>query len=323
MKHTPKATRRSLLGITLIGTAVAPAVQAVGRPVVIIAPFTPGAPPDVVARILADGLQQRQQRTYVVENRPGASGIIGAGYVARSAPDGETLMVYTTSLVMSAKLYDPLPYDPLASFAPVTELVDVDYVLVLHPSGGATLEEFIAKAHAQPGVLNYASPGVGTPHHLTMELLRQQASLDVAHVPYRGTAGAVTAVLSGEVQAMFMPVNGAVEIVRGDMVRNVATAAPGRLSLLPDVPTLAERGFPGVMMRDWFALFAPAGLPDAQLDRLAAEANAVIATPGIAANLRAQGFDPIGGSPASLKARMTADFARWSKLIQERGIRLD
>ncbi|MGX9964885.1 Bug family tripartite tricarboxylate transporter substrate binding protein [Roseomonas sp. F4] len=289
----------------------------------LIVPFTPGAPPDVVARIVAEGMQRRLGNAVVVENRPGASGNIGADAVARATPDGHTLLVHTTTLVMNASLYRALTYDPLHSFAPITAMVDVDYALVLHPSGGASFEAFLARARAQPGVLNYASPGVGTPHHLTMELFKRAAAVDVTHVPYRGTGPAVTDLLAGQVAAMFMPVNAALELARGGLVHTVAVASEARLSLMPDVQTVAELGVPGVTIRDWFALLAPARTPAPIIERHAEVARAVLASPEVVRTLTAQGFNVLGGPPEALGATMAADLERWASVIRSANITTD
>jgi len=320
----PPVVRRALLA-ALAASLATPAASAPGdrQPITLITPFTPGAPPDIVARILAEGLQKRLGQPVVVDNRPGASGNIGAGLAARAAPDGRTLLVHTTTLAMNPGLYATLPYDPVASFAPVAALTEVDYALVLHPSGGADLAEFVARARARPEGLNYASPGIGTPHHLVMELFEREGGLRLLHVPYRGTAGAVTGVLTGEVQAMFMPVSGAAELLRGSPLRAAAVAGPARLALLPGTPTLAESGLPGVTMRDWFGLFAPAATPADTLARLNEATNAVLSSPEAAQALQAQGYGILGGTAEAFGRRLAADLERWGSLVREAGITAD
>ncbi|MCR0982996.1 Bug family tripartite tricarboxylate transporter substrate binding protein [Roseomonas populi] len=323
----PRLARRRLLlasGAAAMLATPAIAQTANGRqPVTIIVPFTPGAPPDIVARVLAEGLQKRLGQPVVVDNRPGASGNIGAGLVARAAPDGHTLMVHTTTLVMNAGLYASLPYDPLASFAPIAMLTEVDYALVLHPSGGADLAEFITRARARPEALNYASPGIGTPHHLLMELFQRQAGLRLLHVPYRGTAGAVTGVTAGEVQAMFMPVSGAAELTRGGPLLAAAVTAPARLALLPEALTLAESGVEGVTVRDWFGLLAPSRVSPAALEGLNEAVNAVLAAPETVQALESQGYNVAGGTAEAFRRRMATDMERWGSLVREAGITAD
>ncbi len=293
------------------------------RPVTMVVPFSPGAPPDVVGRIVADGMARRLGVPVVVENRAGASGNIGSEIVARAAPDGHTLLVHTTTLVMNASLYRTLPYDPLNSFAPVTAMVDVDYALVLHPTGGASLAEFLERARARPGVLNYASPGVGTPHHLTMELFKRAAGADVTHVPYRGTGPAVADLLGGQVAAMFMPVNAAVELSRDGRVRSVAVASEGRVALMPEVRTVAELGTPGVAMKDWFGLLAPARTPAPILARHTEVATEVLRAPETMRTLTGQGFNVLGTAPDAFRVRMAADLERWAGVVRAANITAD
>lgn len=317
--------RRSLLGAAAALTcpALAQGQGMLNRPVTIIVPFTPGAPPDLVGRVVADGMQRRLGVPVVVENRPGASGNIGADAAARAAPDGHTLLVHTTTLVMNASLYRTLPYDPLRSFAPLTAMVDVDYALVLHPTGGNSVSDLLARARARPGVLNYASPGVGTPHHLTMELFKRAAEVDIMHIPYRGSGPAVADLLAGHVAAMFMPVNGAAEVARDGRVRAVAVASDARLPLLPDAPTLAELGVPGVTIKDWFGLFAPVRTPEALLAHHSEAARAVLATPEVARTLTEQGFNVLASSPDALRIRMAADLRRWADVVRAAKITAD
>jgi tripartite-type tricarboxylate transporter receptor subunit TctC len=322
----PVQSRRSALLAAAAALAVPAAARGQtlsNRAVTIVVPFSPGAPPDLVARVLAEGMQRRLGVPVVVENRPGASGNIGAEAVARAAPDGHTLLVHTTTLVMNASLYRSLPYNPLTSFAPLTALVDVDYALVLHPSGGGSMVELLSRARARPGALNYASPGVGTPHHLTMELFKRAAEVDIVHVPFRGTGPAVTDLLGGQVAAMFMPVNAAAELTRDGRVRAVAVASEARLALLPGVPTVTELGVPGVTIRDWFGLLAPARTPMPILERHAEAARAVLATPEAAQTLVGQGFNVLGSLPEVLRARMAADLERWAGVIRAANITAD
>lgn len=319
-------SRRAAL-LAAAGALACPAVargqSLSGRPVSIVVPFTPGAPPDVVARIVAEGMQRLLGNAVVVENRPGASGNIGADAVARATPDGHTLLVHTTTLVMNAGLYRSLPYNPLRSFAPLTAMVDVDYALVLHASGGASMAELLARARSGPGVLNYASPGVGTPHHLVMELFKRAAGVDITHVPYRGTGPAVTDLLAGQVAAMFMPVNAAIELSPGGLVHTVAVASPSRLAMMPAVATVAELGVPGVTIKDWFALLAPARTPAPILDRHAEATRAVLRSPETRHRLTSQGFNVLGTTPDALAATMAADLDRWAGVIRAANITAD
>ncbi|MCR0983344.1 tripartite tricarboxylate transporter substrate-binding protein [Roseomonas pecuniae] len=255
-----------------------------------------------------------------MDNRTGASGNIGAQAAARAAPDGHTLMVTASTLVMNASLYKQLPYDPVAGFTPVAELATVGFGLLLHPSGGADAREFVARAKARPGALNYGSPGVGTPHHLAMELFRQKAGINLAHVPYRAVAGAVTDLLAGQVAAMFVPIGSAVELAKDGRIKLVAVASEDRLPAAPNTPTLAEAGVASMEMRDWYGLFAPAGTPPEIVAKLNTTANEILAAPETAATLRTQGMTPVGGPPDRLRADVATDLARWASVVREAGI---
>ncbi|TPG37729.1 tripartite tricarboxylate transporter substrate binding protein [Roseomonas nepalensis] len=323
MRH--RIPRRSALRATgsLLGAALAAPALAQGpaaRPVTVVVPYSAGSPPDLVARLLAEGLARRTGQPYVVDNRTGASGNIGTAAVARAAPDGATLLVQTNTLAMNVSLFRNLPYDPLASFTPVVELATAGFGLLLHPTGGADVAEFVARARARPGRLNYGSPGIGTPHHLAMELFRQQAGIEVAHVPYRNLAGAVTDLLAGRIAAMFVSAGAAQGLAGESRVRLVAVAAPSRLPTFPEAPTLAETGLPATDMSGWYGLFAPAGLPPDALARLNAAANEVLADPEVAAALTAQGITPVGGAPDRLRALVAADATRWADVVRMAGI---
>ncbi len=294
------------------------------RPVTIVVPYTPGSPPDVIARVVGEGMSRRLGRPVVVENRPGASGNIGTEVVARAAPDGNTLLVQATTLAMNVSLFRTIPYDPIASFAPVATLMETEGALLLNAAlGGGNLSEFIARAKARPGALNYASPGVGTPHHLAMELFKRRAGVDLSHVPYRGLAPAITDVIAGQVSCMFIHTPPAVELNRDERVRVAAVTAAARLPYLANVPTLTEGGVTGVIMRDWYGLFAPAGTPPDVVARLNEAANAVLATPETTRALVAQGYEVIGGTPDALRERVAIAIPRWAAVVRDAGITAD
>jgi tripartite-type tricarboxylate transporter receptor subunit TctC len=312
--------------VTLLGGAAllaapalaqGPAQAPARRPVTVIVPYSAGSPPDIIGRLLAEGFARRWGQPFIVDNRVGASANIGTAAVARAVPDGQTLLVTTVTLGMNASLFRQIPYDPIASFAPVAELATVGFALLLHPSGGADLAEFLARARARPGALNYASPGIGTPHHLVMEMFRHAAGIDITHIPYRGLAGAVTDLLAGQVAAMFVTIGAAREAAQDGRVRLVAVAAPSRLPAIPATPTLAELGVPGVAMSAWYGLFAPAGTPPEMIARLNATANEVMASPEVLAVLATSGTTPVGGVPERLAATLAADLARWPAVIRD------
>jgi tripartite-type tricarboxylate transporter receptor subunit TctC len=316
-------TRRAALaaaGSAATGAAFMAPAWAQGRAVTIVVPYSPGAPPDVVGRLMAEGLARRLGQPFIVDNRFGASGNIGSAAVSRAAPDGMTLLVQTNTLAMNAALFRDLPYDPVAGFAPVVHLANVGLGLMLHPSAGATAAEFMARAKARPGALNYGSPGIGTPHHLAMELLKQQAGVDVTHVPYRGFSGAVTALLAGEVSALFLTIGAAKETASGGRVRLAAVASPTRLPSVPDVPTLSEAGLPATDIGGWYGLFAPPATPPATIARLNAAANAVLAAPETVAALAGFGTTPVGGPPERLRDLMAEEVVKWAAVVRRAGI---
>ena len=291
------------------------------RPITIIVPYTPGAPPDIIARAVGDGMSRRLGRPVVVENRPGASGNIGTEAVARAAPDGNTLLVQATTLAMNVSLFRRLPYDPVGSFAPIATLMETEGTLALNATvGGTSLAELLSRAKARPGALNYASPGVGTPHHLAMELFKRRAGVDLTHVPYRGLAGAITDILAGHVATMFIHTPQAVELARDERVRVVAVTSETRLPYLPNIPTLAEQGVTGVVMRDWYGLFAPTGTPPETLAQLNEAANAVLKNPDALRSLVSQGYEIVGGTPDGLRELVAVAIPRWAAAVKDAGI---
>jgi tripartite-type tricarboxylate transporter receptor subunit TctC len=319
--HRNALTRRTILkaaGITAASALGAPALaQGIsGGAVTLIVPFSAGAAPDILARRVADAFQQRWKQSFVIENRPGASGTIGSALVARAAPDGHTLLVTPSTFAMSPGLYRSLAYDPLKSFEPVINLATIGFGLLLHQSAGTDAAAFVKKAKEQPGALSYASPGRGTPHHLLMESFRQKTGIDVMHVPASNFASAMTDLLAGRVAAMFTTVTVAKSLPTDGSVKLVGVASASRLSSLPDVPTLGELGFAGVEIRDWYAMFAPAGTPQPIVAKLNATANEILEAPDVKVALIAQGMVPVGGTPEQLRALVAADLEYWSVVVR-------
>src|SRR3954464_10035140 len=238
-------SRRTLLGM-LGATALTPRpafAQSPHQPIHLFVPFTAGTGPDLLARILAEELRQRWNQAVIVENKPGASGNIGTQAAARAEPDGNTLLVTVNTFVMNASLYKSVPYDPETSFGPIAEIATGVLALVVHPSlNVASFQEFVAAARAKPGAINYASPGRGTPQHLAMELLKLTAQIDLTHIPYAGSAGAVKDLAGGHVSAMFLPVHTALPLAASGEIRILAVGSEKRAHQAPDVPTPAEIG---------------------------------------------------------------------------------
>ncbi|MBR0645412.1 Bug family tripartite tricarboxylate transporter substrate binding protein [Plastoroseomonas hellenica] len=320
--------RLSRRGIAL--ALLAPLVPAAARaqrvegPVVIIIPYTPGTGPDILARLASPVLQAQTGQAVVVDNRPGASGLIGTQAVARAAPDGRMLMLQPNTFVMNASLFRQVPYNPVGGFTPIALLTRGDLALVVNPQVPAPdAQAFAALARGRPGALDYASPGNGTPQHLGMALFAQHAGVTMTHIPYRGSAPAIQDLIAGRVAAMFLPVHTALPLAQGGQIRMLGLGGETRAASAPDLPTLTEAGFPGVQADLWYGLLGPAGLPDSLVERLNSICNAWLADPGTAEALRAQGMVPTPTTPAGFAALVARDHARWAQVIRDNGITAD
>jgi tripartite-type tricarboxylate transporter receptor subunit TctC len=327
-----------MLQLTLRGFALAlaaaltlaalPAVHAQerypSRPIRMIVPFTAGTGIDILARVIGQKLSERLKVPVVVENRAGASGNIGTEAVSKSPADGYTLLMTASTIVQNAALSRSVPYDPVRGFTPIGLAAIGNMALVVHPSVPAkTVAEFVALAKAQPGRLNYASPGSGTPHHLAMELFKLNFGIDITHVPYKGTAGAVTDLLGGQVQAMFLPVHVALPQARSGKLRILAAGGSRRSPVTPDLPSLAEEGVRDIDVDIWYALFAPAGLPREMVSLLNAEMVAILAQSEVRDNLQKQGLNPVTGTPEQLARLVETDLERWTRVVRAARISSD
>jgi tripartite-type tricarboxylate transporter receptor subunit TctC len=313
--------RRSLLPLT-VGVLAAPAAFAwPDQPVRIVVPFTPGTGPDIIARFVAEKLSPRLGQPVIVENLAGASGNIGSQQVARAKPDGLTLMSSTITLVMNASLFKNLPYDPVTDFAPIGLTAWGSLVLVATPGQPPnTLAELVTAAKASPKKLTYGSPGVGTPHHLSMALVEQATGIELLHVPYKGTAGAVQDLLGGQIGYMFLPVHVSAQYIRAGKLKAIAAGSPRRLPQLPDVPTLIEAGLVGADVDMWYGLFAPKGTPADLVQRLHNEVAAILSSPEAKSVFEAQGLVPTSSTPAALGEIVARDRKRWADVVASRGI---
>lgn len=319
----PSTARRSFLAGVAIAVVPTPArAQATSQtPLRLVVPFTPGTGIDLIARTVAPRLSERLGRPVIVENRAGASGNIGTEAVARAKPDGQTLLVSVSTLVMNRTLYPRLPFDPLRDLVPVSQTSWGQLVLVAHPGAGiASVADLVRAARARPGRLNYASPGVGTPHHLSMELLKSEAEMFVTHIPYSGTAPALTDLLSGQIETMFLPIHVALPHVRSGKLLALAIGSDRRHPLLPALPTLEESGVARINVDMWYGVFAPPGTPATEVARLNRELQDILASPEVAAAFRTQGMDPAGGTPEAFARLVERDAQRWARLIESRRI---
>ena len=302
----------------LLGVTAAFAQAWPSQPIRLVVGFTPGTGIDIIARSVGQKLQERLGQPVIVENKPGASGNIGTEAVARAKPDGHTLLVTVSTIVMNPALYKSLPFDPLKDFAPIS--LTAWGSLVLAVPGSAKIDsaaQLVAATKAAPGKLNYASPGVGTPHHLAMELFKNVTATNITHVPYKGTAGAITDLLGGQIDAMFAPIHVALPHVKSGKLRALALGSTKRHPTAPDLPTLAELGIPGVEVDMWYGFLAPQGTPRDVVAKINAELKAIIALPDIQSSFAAQGLDPATSTPEDFQAVMERDTARWARVVSQ------
>jgi tripartite-type tricarboxylate transporter receptor subunit TctC len=316
---------RFLFGLLLAAFAFAALAQDYpSRPVRIVVPFAAGGPADVYARFLAQRLQDSFGQPFVVENRPGGGSVIGTEIVAKSAPDGYTLLLMSNTHTVNESLMPGKPFQLLRDFAAVAPINYSDLVLVVNPAVPArSLQEFIALAKAQPGKLNYASSGPGTPYHMAGELFKAMAGLDIVHVPYKESSGARTGVLGGQVEMMFDAVTVMNEHVKAGKVRALATSGKARSGVMPDVPTVAEAGVPGYEAVIWLGLMAPKSTPPAVVNRLNAEVTKIVARPDVQAEWAKQGAVAMTMTPATFDRYLADDIVKWERIVKLSGARPD
>ena len=291
----------------------------------IVVPFATGGPTDVLARVLAPILAGSMKRTVIVDNKAGATGAIGAAFVARAPADGDTLLLGTSSIMAaSPNLSAKLPYHPLQDFAPLSMVAKIESVLVVHPGVPAkTVRELIDYAKANPGKLSYASSGVGSTYHLAGELFASLTGTQLTHVPYKGAAPAIQDVLAGHVHLMFDNVSSAIPNIQAGRLRALGVASLKRYPGLPDLPTIAEAGVPGYETTVWLAFFAPAKTPPAVLQKLTAEVQAAVASPVYRSRLQALEIQPVTSTPEQLTGYIKAELAKWNKVVKDAGIKAE
>jgi tripartite-type tricarboxylate transporter receptor subunit TctC len=304
--------------------AGAAAAQYPARPVRLVVPFAAGGGADTLSRIIAPKLTDALAQSWVVDNRGGAAGNLAAEIVADAAPDGHTVfMGFSTVLTVNPGLYK-LRWSVERSFQPVTLLATAQYILVIHPSVKAgSIKELIALAKAKPGALNYASAGVGSPLHLAAELFKKRAGVDMVHLPYKGGGPAAAAVLAGEAQVIFGSVASSMPHVKAGKLRALATTGAKRSKVAPDLPTIAESGFPGFDVSSWYAFLVPAKTPAAVVNRLRDEAIKAVALPDVQQAMARQGLEVETSTPQQLAQRIKAEAAVWAEVIKTAGIRAE
>ena len=310
----------ALLSLGSFGSALAQDYPA--RQVRMIVPFGAGGPADVYARIIAQHLSEQLKQTFIVENRPGAGSIIGTDAVAKSPPDGYTLLVMSNTHTTNESLVASKPFQLMRDFAPVAPLNYSDLVMVVHPAVPAKdLKEFIALAQKDSGKLNYASSGVGTPYHMAGELFKSMSETDIVHVPHKASGEARNAVIGGHVQMMFDAITTMAPNVAAGQVRALGTTGTKRSELTPDVPTVAEAGVPAYEATIWLGVMAPAGTPQPIVDKLNAEIAKVINRADVKENWAKQGAVPLVMSPAEFDKYLRADIEKWARVVQKSGIK--
>ena len=295
------------------------------RAVRIVVPIAAGATNDIIARLLGARLAEELHQPFIIDNRPGGAQITGTDLVARSPADGYTLLFGNTSvLAIQPSLYPRLPYDPARDFDPVSVVAESPSVLVVSPAlPVSNLREFIAWARANPGTLNYGSPGSGSPFHLSMELFKRQTGTDLVHVPFNGNQFSVTALLGNQIQALFDNTPNILPQIRAGKLRPLAVTSPQRLSVLPDVPTLAEGGFKGAESQSFFAIVAPHGVPPVAIRTLNAALVKALQVPEVRQRLSEFGAVPLGNSPTEAVAYIATQAALWGRVVKESGARVD
>ncbi len=295
-----------------------------GAPIKLIVPFTPGTGIDLIARQVGPRLAERLGRPVVVENRTGASGNLGTEAVVRAAADGSTLLVTVNTLVMNRALYPGLSFDAVRDLDPVALTSWGQLVLVANPKSGiASASDLIARAKARPGALNYGSPGNGTPHHLAMELVKNQAQVFITHIPYRGTGPAVTDLLGGQIDLMFLPIHVALQHVKAGSLRALAISSDKPHPLLPDVPPLRTLQLGTLDVDMWYGVLAPKGTPRPLVERLNTELKSILALPEVRAAFETQGMTPAHSSPQEFGSLIERDAARWAQVIKAQRITAD
>jgi tripartite-type tricarboxylate transporter receptor subunit TctC len=317
--HLAGATAASLAAPRIVRAQAYPA-----RSVRVIVPFAPGGPTDVFARMMAQKLSEQTGQQFYIENMGGAGGNIGAGRAAQAAPDGYTLMVDGANFVVNPALYAQVPYDAAKDFAAVTMAVTSAVILTVNPSVPAkTVKDLVDLIKQNPGKYSYASPGTGTPPHLVGELFRLTLGLDLVHVPFNGGGPAIGSAIGGHTPVSFGSMAPAVPMVKDGKLRALAVSTATRSQALPDVPTMAEAGFPEIEGESWFTVVVPAGTPKEIITRLQQEIAKAVATPDMKERLAVLGYEPVASTPEECEAKFKREIAKWTKVIREAGIKAE
>lgn len=313
----------ALAGLIFAVHASANAQDYPTRPVTIVVPYTPGGSTDIMARLIGQKLEERMGKPILIENRPGAGTAIGSTAVAKSAPDGYTLLMATpTPLAINVTLHKSLPYDPATNFVPLVLIAQAPFVLIVNPSVPVkSVAELVKLAKEKPGQLTYGSGGPGSPHHLYAELLKSMTGIQMTHVPYKGTMPALNDIMAGHIQVMFSDIPPAIGVIQAGKVRPLGVSIKARVAAFPDVPTIAESGVPGFNVAGWFMLVAPAKTPAPIVAKLHGELKSIVATPEIKEQIVKLSLLPIATpSVAEMQTFVKSEIVRWGKVVQQAGI---
>ena len=324
MERKLRITRRTLLaGAAALACSASQLTWAQttdypSKPVRVIVAFTAGGTTDIIARAVGQKLSERLKQSFIIDNKPGGGGNIGTELAARAAPDGYTLIINSVGpIAVNPTLYKKLAINPLVDLVPIVQIADVPNVLVVNPSVPAkTMEEFITYAKSKPGELNYGSTGIGTSSHLSGYMLSKRAGIETTHVPYKG-AEALNDLLAGRLQFMFATIPSVIQHIHAGKLRAIAVTSVKRSRSMPDVPTVAERGFPGFEAGSWFGFFAPKGTPEHVIATMNKAVNDVL--PSLEAQLVREGADPVGGTPQQFAQFVQKEFEKWRVVVRESG----
>ena len=319
--------KKITLGVTLAVASLCGSAWAQSyptRPITIVVPFSPGGATDIMSRLLAERLDKRMGQPVLVENRPGAGTMIASEYVAKAPADGYTLLLAASSLGIAPSLYNKVNYDPIKDFAPISQVASVVHVLVVHPSIPAkNVGELVTWLKANPTKANYGSVGAGTSTHLEAELFNTVAGVKMEHIPYKGSAPALTDMIGGRLQVMFDAYASSGPFIKDGKVRLLAVTTAQRSKSLPDTPTVSESGLPGYEAMPWLGLVAPAGTPAPVVNKIYAELHEVLKEPAVQEKFRSLGLDIIGSKPDEFKTFLRGDIVKWAKVIKDSGAKAD
>jgi tripartite-type tricarboxylate transporter receptor subunit TctC len=314
-------TRNLAAAALLTFSAFAQAQTWPGQTIKIIVPFTPGTGMDTIARAVSPKLSERLGQSVVVQNTPGASGNIGADAVAKATPDGYTVLMGANTMLMASQMYKSVPFNPVTDFSPVSMAAYGTLMLVSNPKANIkSLKDFLALAKSKPGFISYGSPGIGTPHHMAMELLKSEAKISVLHIPYKGTAGYVQDLLGGEIAVGFLPVHVAQGFVSSGKLNALAVGSAKRNPAAPNVETMQELGMKGLDVDMWYGFFVPTRTPASVVTRLNTEIAAIMKLPDVQSVLTRGGLDASASTPAELTTIVSKDYQRWGNVIKTNGI---